>query len=856
MVNVTINEKQVSVLEGTTILKAAESADIYIPTLCYHPKLSPIGACRVCIVEVDGEDRPVASCETPVRDGMVVRTDTEELARQRKQIVELMLLHHPLDCPVCDKSGECGVQDITVELGIMEQHFSSVKPERPKEELSPVLDLWHTRCIVCGRCVQVCREIQGARAIDYVVRSGFDSKVGPAGYDSFPCESCGQCLSVCPAGVILDKPFLYSARPWELAKVDLVCTFCGLGCSFELGVRDNRVHRVTVRDSQGQNRGNLCSVGRFGRDVVHSEARLMNPAVRKNGSPENVGWDEALDFAAKRLKEISASNDEKSVAGLASARCSNEALFMFQRLMRQGLKTDRIDTAAHLNNLAIIETMTDVYGIPASTASLADIDEADAIVVVDSNIVCTHPVAALEALRIYHSGSAQVLVVGHRSNKLTTQCTQFARTRPGSEAALLNCLANLLIEKGGLNESAIQQRAEGYDALKAHVAKYQLADVSQNIGVDASIISAIAEAIAKAKSPLLIISPGSLYSSINASIARAAVNLAVLKDGKVLSLAREGNAQGALDMGVSPDFLPGYKEANGLSSGSLEVLEILRAVESGDVKALYLMGSDIRREMALLGIPLDIFTNLDLLIVQDVFASPVTELAHVVFPACSFAEREASYTNTYRTLQKTVQALRPLGSCRPDVEIVAGLSQKVGLPKLGSMEAIRAHIASTAPIYDFIKEKTSQGDGGTWDYSKAASGAKPKLSIVEENRELPDDSYPYIVIFDDMLHVGGSTSLHSTGLARIRVDDVIQISKEDAESLGMQDGATVDVKVRNGGSATLPVCISRELPAGVVSIPAHSFEVTRNLISKLDPTALKAESGAPVWFASVKAGKD
>ncbi len=579
----------------------------------------------------------------------------------------------------------------------------------------------------------------------------------------------------------------------------------------------------------------------------------MNPAVRKNGSFENVGWDETLDFAAKRLKEISSSNGEKSVAGLASARCSNEALFMFQRLMRQGLKTERIDTPAHLSNLAVIETMTDTYGIPASTASLADIDTADVILVVDSNIVCTHPVAALEALRVYHAGSAEVFVVGHRSNKLTTQCTHFARTRPGSEPALLNCLANLLIEKGGLDEAAIQQRADGYGALKAHVAKYQGAEILQNIGVDSSIISAIAEAIAKAKNLLLIISPGSLHASINSAIARAAMNLAVLKDGKVLSLLREGNAQGALDMGISPDFLPGYKEANGLSNGSLEVLEILRAVESGEVKALYLMGSDIRTEMAVLGISPDSLRNLDLLIVQDVFANSVTELAHVVFPACSFAEREASYTNSYRTIQKNVRALQPLGSCRSDTEIVADLSQKLGLPKVGSMEAVRAQMASAAPNYAPLIGKP--GDG-VWDYSTVASGSKPKLSVVEESNGSPDSSYPYVLTFDNMLHVGGSASLHSPGLARIRADDVVQISKEDAESLGVEDGATVEVNVKGGGAVMLPLCISRELPPGVISVPAHSVDAIRTLITKLDPAALKAESGAPVWFASVRAGKD
>ncbi|UCD56504.1 MAG: molybdopterin-dependent oxidoreductase, partial [Candidatus Hydrogenedentota bacterium] len=541
---------------------------------------------RVCLVEVEGEDSLVASCDTPVREGMVVHTATGEIVRQREQMLQLMLLHHPLDCPVCDKAGECEVQDITVAMGILEQRFWSVKPEKTKEELSPVLDLWHARCVMCGRCVQVCKEIQCARAIDYVVRSGFASKVGPTEYDGYPCESCGQCLSVCPVGAILDSTFLYSARAWQLTKTDSICTFCGAGCSYELNVRENKVYRVTVRDSQGINNGNLCSTGRFGRDIVHSESRLTSPAIRKNGSLENVSWDEALGQAVERLEKIASSEGKQSIAGLASARCSNEALFAFQRLMREGLGTGHLDTPGHLNNLALIQTMTDAYGIPVPTATLSDIDRADTILVIDSNIICTHPVTALEALRVYHSGSAHVFVIGHRSNKLTTQCTQFARTMPGSEVALLNCLANLLVEQGILDDEALERRCEGYDKLKLHLVQYPLRETAIGTGVDATVISEIAEAVAGSKDFLLIVSPGSLHSAVNSSVARAAVNLAILKGGKVLSLLREGNAQGALDMGISPYFFPGYKEAVNTNNGSLDVFGILRGVESGEIKAL------------------------------------------------------------------------------------------------------------------------------------------------------------------------------------------------------------------------------------------------------------------------------
>jgi predicted molibdopterin-dependent oxidoreductase YjgC len=853
MVNLTIDDKKVSVPEGTTILKAAESAGIYIPTLCYHSKLFPIGACRVCLVEVEGEDRPVASCDTQAREGMVVRTNTEEIIRRRKQMLQFVLLHHPLDCPVCDKAGECEVQDITVEMCVLEQPFWSAKPEKTKEELSPVLDLWHTRCIMCGRCVQICKEVQGARAIDYVVRSGFASKVGPVEFDGYPCESCSQCLSVCPVGAIIDSTFRYSARAWQLEKKDSICTFCGIGCAHELNVRNNKVYRVTVRDFQGHNKGNLCSVGRFGRDAVHSEARLTAPAIRKNGSLKNVEWEEALDYAADQLKKTISKHGSNSVAGLASARCSNEALYAFQRVMRDGLGANSLDTLARLDNFAVMQTMTDVYGVPAPTATLTDIDDADAILVVDSNIICTHPVAALEMLRVFHLKGTKVYVVGHRSNKFTTQCTQYARTTPGSEAALLNCLTNIMVEKGALDEAALKGRTEGFDKLRLHLMKYPLNDTAARTGIDPTIIAEIAEGIASAKNFLVVLSPGSLHAAVNSSIARAAVNLAVLKGGKTLSLLREGNAQGALDMGVTPDFLPGYKEA--VSNGSAGLSSILHGIESGDIKALYLVGGDIRKEMALLGVPLESLQGLDCLIVQDVFGGPVAEVAHVVLPACSFAEREASYTNAYRIVQHSGKAIDPVGSAYSDLEILSELGQRLGLTALETVQAARSQIAASTPIYDFIGADPLAGVGA-WDYSKVAAGTRLRLSVVTESQASGNGQYPYILTFDNMLHFGGRTSLRSASLGKVRVDGMVEFSENDAAALGLQDGAVVELRVKGGGSAKLPMRISRELPPGVVSVPAHDFETVGALIGKLDAAVFRPEQPAPIWLAGISAKKE
>jgi predicted molibdopterin-dependent oxidoreductase YjgC len=645
---------------------------------------------------------------------------------------------------------------------------------------------------------------------------------------------------------------MYSARAWELEKKDSLCTFCGVGCQYRLEVRDNKVYRVTVDEYQGHNKGYLCSIGRFGIDVVNSDERLLTPAIRKNGSLEDASWDDALNFASQRLKEIASANGGSSVAGLASAGCSNESLYLFQRMMREGLGTDRIDSPAHLNNLALIETMTDVFGLPASEVTLDDLDTADTILVLDSNIVSTHPVATLDILRVHKSGSAKVYVAGHRSNKLTTQCTQFARTLPGSEPALLNCIANALVESGTLDDGALGQSTEGYEKLKAHVSKYSVSETATRTGIDPSVLSEIADGIAASKNFVLVLSPGSLHSSLSSLVARAAVNVAVLKGGKVLSLLKEGNAQGALDMGITPDFTPGYKETTGAHGGSLEAAEILRAIESGEVKALYLLGGDIQREMALLGLSLETLKSLELLIVQDAFGSPASEIAHAVLPASSFAECDGTYTNAVRAIQRSPEAVSPQGQSRPDTEILDDLSHRLGLSPFDSISSVREQIKSSFPAYESLEAEAGQA----WDYLKAAPSTRKKLSTLDENPISLDNGHPYILTVDDALHFGGTLSLHSASLAKVRADAVVEISEDDARALGVENGTVVEVKVRGGGTTKLPALVSAELPRGVIGIPSHSYETIGGLIPKIDLSASRAGESMPIWLAEIGVDKD
>ena len=309
-----------------------------------------------------------------------------------------------------------------------------------------------------------------------------------------------------------------------------------------------------------------------------------------------------------------------------------------------------------------------------------------------------------------------------------------------------------------------------------------------------------------------------------------------------------------MDLGILPEFLPGYKETATSANGA-GVPNIRQGMESGDIKALYLLGGDIRKEMALLGLPPETLKGLQLLVVQDVFGGPMDELAHVVLPAASFAEREGSYTNACRIVQKSDKAIEPLGQSRSDLEIISQLGKRLGLAPLDSVEAARAQIAQSVPIYDFISSPGQLADGQAWDYGKVASRARNKLSLVVEGCPQLDETYSFLLTFDNALHYGGSSTLQSPSLAKLRVDDALEISEDDAKALGIEDGAVVAVKVNNGGSIKLRARISGELPARVVSVPSHNLQALQALVGKLDVSLLRAEEGTPAWTASVMPAK-
>ncbi len=346
MVKFKIDGKEVEVPKGTTILEAAKSAGIRIPTFCYHERLTPIGSCRMCMVEIDGYEHPVPACMTPADDEIEVITNSDLLYEMRRNALKLILLNHPLDCPICDKAGECTLQDLVYEFNIEQVEFQEQLPDKGVlEYATPFIKQWTDRCVMCLRCITACREITGNRAID-IVGQGWDAKVTVVEPDL--CKSCGECLFVCPTGALTDKLEAVKGRKWFIDRVRTTCTYCGCGCQMDLNVFEGKIIKVTSEDNIGPNKGSLCIKGRYGWDFIHNEDRLKKPLIKRNGEFQEASWDEALDYVANKLKEIKDKNGSDSIFGLTSARATNEENYTFQKFFRSVIGTNNIDHCARL----------------------------------------------------------------------------------------------------------------------------------------------------------------------------------------------------------------------------------------------------------------------------------------------------------------------------------------------------------------------------------------------------------------------------------------------------------------------------------------------------------------------------
>lgn len=687
LIHLTIDDIPVAVPPGTLVWAAAKQAGIEIPIYCYHPKMPPLGACRMCFVEIEKMPKPPqTACTTPVSEGMIVHTKTDKVLKARRGTLEFLLINHPLDCPICDKGGECDLQDFTMRHGPGGTRFDLYKRHYPKPV--PVSDrvmLDRERCILCQRCTRFSSEISMDNGLVMVSR-GYKMEVGTAPDHAFDSIFSGNTVEMCPVGALTASSYRFKARPWELKHTPGVCNNCSVGCNARIDVRVDKVMRLMSRNNDEIDDGWLCDRGRWGFEFINSPQRLRTPLIRRGGKLEPAAWDEAYFLIASRLQGIIKKYGAKAVGGIGSTRTTNEEAYLFQKLLRQAIGTPNVDH--HHGHFP--GPRDPLSGRPwMMTNSIAEIEKASHIVLVASDPYQRQPILNLRIKKAMRAG-ARIYIV----NENETELDRFAASKitlpqhgAGMAAKmLLKYVLNNEIDNPHQHED-LRTRLQGEDAdIQAAEKAFGLETTTQ--------LQQLAHEIAQAQGAII------LYDEM-ATLAPGCQNLAadlqtvafvtgnIDRPGAgVGPLFEDANSLGARDMGLLPDALPGYQPAR---EGGLSYNEML---SSPDIRALYVMGANPMRHVG------QFPPDLELLIVQDIILTETAQQADVVLPAVTFAEKDGSMTNVDHHVQAIWHALRPLPGAKADWEILTALANHLGQKwKYSSPQEILLEIANTNPFY-------------------------------------------------------------------------------------------------------------------------------------------------------------
>ncbi|MDD2733996.1 MAG: molybdopterin-dependent oxidoreductase [Desulfuromonadaceae bacterium] len=822
MVNLTIDGKQVTAPKDATIYDAAKLNGIKIPILCHDKKLKPFGACRMCLVEVEQmKGRQIPACTTPVTEGMIIQTATPEIVKARELVLELLLLNHPLDCPVCDKAGDCDLQNLTYDYKVDSNRFTDLKFQHEIDYNNPLIERDMNRCVLCGKCVRICDEIVGYGALTFIDR-GIETKIGCEFEDGLNCEFCGSCISVCPVGSLLARPFKHKARFWALTKHESVCGYCGTGCRLTLGVKDNKVLTTIYDENQGFHKGQLCVRGRFGYQFINSKKRLTTPLIKKNGRLIESTWDEALDLVAGRL------NRGNSVAALAAPRLTNEELALFKKLLVENVGTKNFDHAAGYAHAALTEGFSRSFGATASSASILDIQKSDLLLVIKTDSYETHPVVGFEVNMAVKNKGVKLSIISDKRGKLSKlPHAQTLVHRPGSEVAVLNAIAWTLLDEKLVAGSA--SLIAGYADLEKSLSGFSAEAVAAQCGISAADIKKLASEYAAAEKALIIFPAGQAYSGHNADLATAAANLAFLtgkydKEGcGVLCLSEKNNSQGAVDMGFFAQ------------DGGLNGLQILDSCAEGTVKTLFIAGEN----------PLTSYPNrskvkaaleaVEFLIVSELFLTETAAMADVVLPVCSFAEKDGTFTSTDRRVQYFKQAIRKSVLIKTDYEVFSSL-----IARLGGVAP-----ATPAVLFSEIADKTAGYQGMTHvsllkEGAFAAAVTTPKFIVPQAAAPFTAETGKLSLVTGSALYHNGTLSQYGEGPMHVCPENYVELSRTDAALYKIAEGDLVTVS-SSSGSLQLKAKITPRMPAGVVFSPYHFSDAPINTIW----------SGAPVTSVTV-----
>jgi len=822
MVKLTIDGKSVNAPAGSTILEAARQIGIHILTLCWLEKVSTTGACRICAVEIEGVDRPMTACDTPVKEGIVVTTQSEKLTRIRKQIMELILVNHPLDCPVCDAGGECKLQDSCYDLGVNRQEFFAENVKIATIDHWPLIQLVPSRCILCERCIKVCHEIVAADALfinDKGDRAFIDKKVEN-------CVYCGNCVAICPTGTMISKPFKFKARPWTLRKVPAICGYCPSQCQIELNVQDNKVFRVTSNDDTTTNNGNLCVGGFFGYDYVNSAKRLQEPLIEGRLAT----WERAFERVVSDIERVKDETGAQALSGFSSPRLTNEENYLFQKLFRAAIGSNNIDTEARFGAMRALRALDKGLRLQGASNRLDVIGKADAVLVFGADPSAEANAVDWQIQNAVRRGNGKLVMANMRSTHLSKFANCELIYKLGSEIVLANALGHLLVNRDLINEEELTRTVSNLDELKIHLAAVDLDQAVAATGLTMRALEQAADIIGKAANVVIVFGGDLTRSELGTVKSAAVANLAIMtgalsSTGGLFPLDDKGNTQGVLDMGVYPESLPGYQDYTqqkavfekawkcSLPEGGLDAEGILQAIESGQVRFLYLAATNPQ------SFPnsqrwLKALEKVEVLVVQDIFPTATTRLATVVLPGSSIAEKSGSFTSLDQSVRSFNQAIRPAGQCREDGMIFAELYGRLTKNHVTfSCTAIRNEVSALTSLYEGAE---TLDDDLRSCLKKITTTAPDSLNYQLVSGS--DAAQGLQLLTGTSAGHFGTTSTWAFAPVEVEPEGLLKVNPEDAAAMGASDGDQLKL-TSDTGSTVGKVVVTAAVPQGLIFAP-------------------------------------
>lgn len=877
-----INNVEHEFLQGETMLefvRRIENERHAIPTMCQDDRLENFGSCRVCSVDVarekDGLTKTLASCHTPISEGLYIYPNTEKIKRLRKNIVELVLTDYPSDkvfpsagkkaTPFQETIAQIGIPNIRYPQG---KNHLDIQPDRAHPYIKSDL----SQCINCFRCVRACEEIQGemilgmsGRGFATNIIKGFDTT-----FNESACVSCGACVQTCPTEALTDKYETKTLIPDKTVRT--TCTYCGVGCQLEVAVIDGKIRGIQAPETAEVNQGHTCLKGRFAFQFYNHPDRLREPMIKKNGKFEMVTWDEAYDFIVTKLISIKNKYGADAIGGIASSRATNEENYLMQKMIRVAVGTNNIDGCARVCHAPTAFGMQKAFGTGAATNSIEDLKLTDAIFLFGANPIKGHPVTGAKIKQAFMKGVTSIVVDPIRTS-LADLATYFLQIRPGTNVAVLNMMSYYIIKEGLVNQHFIDSYTEKYDEFKNHVAHLNMDELETLTGVSKELVREAAIAYASAERAMEFHGLGVTEHFQGSKTVMLLSNLAMMtgnvgRNGVGLNPLRgQNNVQGSADMGVQPHQGAGYMDVSkpdvqqyyaqkyGIEkmpeSTGLKIPQMLDAAINGKIKALYIMGEDTIMTDPNSYHSIKAFEKLELIVVQELFMTATSEMADVVLPASSYFEKNGTFTNGERRVQRVNKVIEPIGNTKPDGQIIIDVMSRLGYDQPTGLTYDAAKvIEEIADVIPFMKGLTWDrlGDNGLqWPIKEDGSDTKMlhingnfKKGIgtfhhfdFEESPEIVSHGklYPFILTTGrELEHYNSGTMTRRTDNQLILGKDILEVHPKDALAKGIKDGEIVSL-FSDRGSVNIPVKYAKSVKRGVLRTTFHQPEVFINLIT-------------------------